>query len=371
MILKKRVLLVGPINDQGLGGRFEEMRVWARLLEQENYEVNVFSMFNSRFSLENAQMHESVHLFFPTIWKLFPNLRQFILRAWGSKFFRTERNHFYNSERWRNFADSFHHIILFITHQSRELRIFEADLAVPVSIRFTGTIHDYLPLKNHGKQQYSAFRNYVIHAPELFPDFENGISKTYIDQTTLLEQTLLGLKVDSNLRVFAMIGLFMEVKKMEEIITLFSRLPDHTLILFGTGSLRATYQNRIDELDLSNVKIGGFIAPEKISDVYSKIDALIINSSEETGPMTGIEAMASGKIIFSRPVGAMRTRLNNSDLIYGIPEELFKKITKYSTFPPEKILEIKSDIRRRYLENYSNAQLKRQIVTMLDQSIRK
>ncbi len=363
--------MVGPINDRGLGGRFEEMKVWTRFLEEEDFEVSVFSMFNSQFGIEKAFMVESVHLAFPNYWRFLKGFRKILLRVWGSKLFREQRERYYYSNGWREFADSFHHIILFITYQSKELRIFESDLAVPVSLRFTGTVHDFSPLKDHGRLLINAPRDYVIHGPGLFRGFENGIIKVYIDQTTLAEKSLLDLELQSNLSVFAMIGLFMEVKQMEEIISLFAKLPQFTLILFGTGDLQNSYEERIEKLSLSNVKIGGFVAPEKISELYSQVDALIINSSEETGPMTGIEAMAAGKIIFSRPVGVMPDRLSDFELIYENLEDLFKMVIRYSELSAEKIIKLKSDIRNKYLENYSNSQLKKQIKNIVEQSPRK
>ncbi|SDA78007.1 Glycosyltransferase involved in cell wall bisynthesis [Algoriphagus alkaliphilus] len=365
--MKSKVLLVGPINDQGLGGRFEEMRVWARFLEQEQFEVSVFSMFNSRFGLENAIMVESVHLVFPTLWSWFPRLRNLVLRVWSSRFFRNQRNDFYNSEKWYAFAHSFNHLVLFITHQSKEIKIFESSLPVPVSIRFTGTVHDFSALKIHHKKLSSVARNYIIHAPGLFHGFENSIPKVFIDQTTLAEKSLLDLKIDSNLKIFAMIGLFMEVKQMEQVITVFANLPNLNLIIFGTGALQTSYQAKIDALGLSNVKIAGFIAPDQISQLYTQIDALIINSAEETGPMTGIEAMASGKLIFSRPVGAMRERLSDPEMIFDNTEDLTEKIRRFSILPPERIIEYKTTLRKRYLENYSNLEVKKQIKNMLEE----
>lgn len=142
--MKSKILLVGPINDQGIGGRFEEMRVWVRFLEEEQFNVSVFSMFNSRFGLENAKMVESVHLVFPNFWSWFPGLRNLILRVWSSRFFfETSGIIFMLQKKWLVFARSFNHIILFITHQSREIKIFDSSLPVAVSIRFTGTVHDF------------------------------------------------------------------------------------------------------------------------------------------------------------------------------------------------------------------------------------
>lgn len=371
MTLKQTVLFVGPINDQGLGGRFEEMRIWARFLEQEKVEVSVFSMFNSQFAMENARMFESAQLEFPTIWSRVPGFRKLLLRIWGAKIFRTKRDCFYSSNRFIAFAGSFDHIILFITHQSKEMKIFESTLPVPVSIRFTGTVHDSSKLQNHHTEFSKAPRNYVIHSPRLLKRVENSIPKVYIDQTSLSEKSLLELELDSNLKVFAMIGLFMEVKQMEEVINVFDRLPNLNLVIFGTGSLQGSFQAKIDKLSLDNVKIAGFVPPDQIAGLYSQIDALIINSSEETGPMTGIEAMAAGKFILSRPVGAMQERLNDEDLIFDDLEVLVEKINKFVAMSSEKIVEKKLALRTRYQENYSNLRLKNQIIRFLEEGKRK
>lgn len=355
--MKKKVLIVGPIHPLGLGGRFEEMKVWTNSLEELGCEITVFSMFNSKFSIGKANMFESGSLMFPVIWK-FPFLRQFIIRVCGSKFFKKFRDDFYHSKKWVDFSSSFDHIILFITHLSREIKIFESSSPIPISLRFTGTIPDFSIIQKHNQIFPLLLRNYVFHSSFLAKGLNTPIKKYFIDQTTLAESTLLNLPITSGRSVFGMIGLFMEVKKIDEIIRVFKDFPKLKLILFGSGELESTYLEIILAMKISNVEFAGFVPSSKIHEVYSRIDCLIINSTSETGPMTGIEAMAAGKLILSRPVGAMPDRINFDDLIYDSVVEFNNKIRNLLCFSDEKIVHIKNEFRRKYLMNYSNKELK-------------
>lgn len=363
----RRILLVGPINDQGKGGRFEEMRLWGKfLLELEN-EVVVFSMFNSHFPIENATMIESAILNWPRIWSNFPYLRKFILRVWGSRIFKSKRDLFYESGVWKDFASTFDHILLFITHQSKEMSIFNLTIPATQSIRFTGTIHDFSVLNHQVNYPFLLKRNYVFHSPSLSKGLETTVTKYFIDQTTLAENQLLQIPLSGSFNIFAMIGLFMEVKQIEKVIHLFREFPSYKLILFGSGALQANFEKSIEEQKLTNVKIAGFFPPSRIDEVYAQIDCLIINSNEETGPMTGTEAMAAGKLILSRPVGAMSDRVEGLDLIYDSIADLRFKIKELEKKSDRELLQIKRTLRERYLERYSNKKLKAEIKSLIDQ----
>lgn len=361
----KRILLVGPINSQGLGGRFEEMKVWANCLTKGQYKVSVFSMFNSGFAVGRAEMYESLSLIWPNLWKNFSFLRNPLLRIWSSKWLKSKRDSFYCSDEWMQFASSFDHIILFITHNSRELQIFESGLKVPVSVRFTGTIHDFSALNKHQFLPAFPSRNYVFHSSFLTKNLQNSIPKVFIDQTTLAEKKLLGIKIDGHARIFGMIGLFMEVKQMDQVIRIFREFPQLRLVLYGTGALQSRFEELIRGMELKNVEIAGFVQPDRIDEIYSAIDCLIINSLEETGPMTGIEAMAAGKLILSRPIGAMPDRLEGEDLLYRDLDGLKTKLQTISQAKEQEIVEVKMALRAKYLEYYSIDKLQSAITTLV------
>lgn len=364
--MAKRILIVGPINNLGKGGRFEEMKLWEQFLEELQYNVAVFSMFNSNFQLGNAIMVESASLKWPRLWSNYPWLRGWMLRFWGSRAFKSKRDAFYDSKVWENFAASFDHILLFITHHSKEIKIFQSLLPVKVSIRFTGTIHKFSVLEHHKKLSSTLKRNYVFHSPFLSKGLDTPIPKHFIDQTTLAEQKLLEIPLTGSVKVFGMVGLFMEVKQMDQVVLLFKELSEFDLILFGSGPLQKDFEKLLQEEKLSNVKLAGFILPAEIHQVYSAIDCLIINSLEETGPMTGVEAMAAGRLILSRPVGAMPDRLVDMDLMYDSPSDLKDKIEEIGRKSDQELLQMKQKLRKNYLERYSNRKLKLEIKNLVD-----
>lgn len=58
----------------------------------------------------------------------------------------------------------------------------------------------------------------------------------------------------------------------------------------------------------TNCEYLGRFSSEEIDLFFNQIDVLVIPSLEESGPLVGLEAMASGKLILSTDVGAMKER---------------------------------------------------------------
>lgn len=363
---KIKVLFVGPINNTGAGGRFEEMKVWANSLGTSNVEVWVHSMFNSRFTVGKGKMIESVEIEFGFFRKIIPFFKPLIRRIWASKFFKGKRENFYLSKSWFSFASSFDKIILFINDSSKERLIFESDLKSSISIRYTGIIHNFDKIELDGKRLLDFSRSYIFHDQALLKGYKPSLKTYFIDQTVLKEKSLLSLPITTNVSVFGMVGLFMTVKQISYVIKAFKYFPELELLLYGEGELKFEYESLIKELKIVNVKFQGYFVAEEIEKVYSGFDCLIINSSEETGPMTGVEAMAAGKLILSRPVGAMETRLNNSELVFNTESELIDLLKKINAWTSEKVKSEKVALRNRYLDKYSNESIRSQILSCLE-----
>lgn len=360
------VLLVGPINSSGVGGRFEEMKVWANSLESPNSEVWVHSMFNSKFKVGNGHMIESVEIKFKSL-RSFPSfLKPLLIRIWTSKFFKSKRDNFYLSKSWISFASSFDWIILFINDTSKERLIFESGLTTRIAIRYTGILRNFQKLEVDSKRLNDFSRVYIFHDKALLKGYKPVLNTYFIDQTVIKEKSLLNLTITPNVRVFGMVGLFMTVKQISQVIIVFKSFPKFELFLYGKGELKSEYENLINELKISNVKFKGFFAAEEIENVYIGFDCLIINSLNETGPMTGVEAMAAGKLILSRPVGAMETRLNNSELLFNTDSELIDLLNKINSWTSEKVKSEKVALRNRYLDIYSNESIRNQILSCLE-----
>ncbi|WP_339704681.1 glycosyltransferase family 4 protein [Algoriphagus aquimarinus] len=359
MIKGKKILLVGPLNAAGVGGRLEEMKVWANALILADCEVSVFSMFNANSYFGSIPVYESLDILTPFSPKSL--LGKLALRIWGSKPFKRHRDNFYLSRKWESFSTRFDHIILFITDSSRERLIFESSSQTSVLIRFTGTIFDFTNLKRDAGLISLPYRKYVFHDPALLFGYSPAIPTHFVDQTVIEEEKLLQIPITSSLATFAMIGLFMEVKQVEEVILKFAQFPDLKLLIFGKGELESVYEKLIAQNKLSNVEIRGFYPSSQMEQMYSQFDALIINSTEETGPMTGVEAMAAGKIILSKRIGAMAGRLADEQLLVDANNSLENAIESLVKAEKDTIIEIRTRLRNRYIESYSNESISNKI----------
>ncbi|MBN7817572.1 glycosyltransferase family 4 protein [Algoriphagus pacificus] len=363
--IQKKILLVGPLNEQGVGGRLEEMKVWARALDTHGAIVEVFSRFNSGHYFDHVKVWESAHIIFGKKIDRIPALKSLLIRVWASKFLKGRRELFFKSSSWNRFANGFDGIILFINDSSSEREIFESSLDLPIYIRFTGTLKNFDTLVKDGLNLNLTKRAYIFHDPNLLRDFIPTLPHYFIDQTAIQEEKLLKVPIDQKCQVFAMIGLFMEVKQVEEVIQTFANFPKLRLLLFGKGELESSYKKIIQRNSINNVEIRGFFPAQTMEMMFYEFDSLIINSSEETGPMTGVEAMAAGKIIISTRVGAMPGRLNNDFFIISPSNSLSDIIENLGTFKPQKIEREKMRLRNKYLENYSTNAISKQIADLI------
>ncbi|WP_425639518.1 glycosyltransferase family 4 protein [Algoriphagus yeomjeoni] len=361
----KKVLLVGPLNKDAVGGRLEEMKVWARSLEDHGAHVEVFTRFNSGPFFGNIPVWESAHLVFGK--RLFRNsfIKKTLLRIWGSSILKTKRDAIFTTNVWSRFVSDFDCVILFITDTSLERSIFELPLNVPVFIRYTGLLRSFESLLRDGAKLDGFNRAYIFHDKNLLKEFKPSLPFHFIDQTAIQEKKLLSIPIRPQCKIFAMIGLFMEVKQVEQVIETFIEFPDLKLLLFGKGELESSYSQLIETNKLDNVELRGFFPADEMDKMFQEFDALIINSSEETGPMTGVEAMAAGKLIISSSVGAMPGRLDNTKFITGKSNTLSSVLTEIGELSTEDISAEKHRLRKKYLKNCSNEAISRKIADLI------
>lgn len=352
MSQRKKILLIGPLNSAGVGGRLEEMKVWANALRLADCNVSVFSMFNAHPYFGSIPVYESIDILTPL--SSYPLLRKLLLRVWGSKLFKKLRDNFYFSEKWESFSNKFDHIVLFITDSSRERLIFDSPSLASVFIRFTGTISNFSNLNRDAHRSSVLNRKYIFHDPALLFGFKPAIPTYFVDQTAISEIELLQIPVSTSITTFAMVGLFMEVKQVEEVILKFAQFPELKLLIFGQGELESNYRELITQNKLTNVEIRGFFPSSIMVQMYIEFDALIINSIEETGPMTGVEAMAAGKCIISTDVGAMRGRIINDFWIIDDTNTLSQVLFNLRNTSKEQISVERNRLRNRYITDYSN-----------------
>ena len=101
--------------------------------------------------------------------------------------------------------------------------------------------------------------------------------------------------------------LFVDVARLTSQIS-----PKARFVMAGDGELRATVENRLNEMGLSSAvtRIGW---QTDLSDFYADIDLLVLTSRHEGTPLALLEAMASGKPFVTTDVGGIR------DLMAGTP----------------------------------------------------
>jgi glycosyltransferase involved in cell wall biosynthesis len=115
------------------------------------------------------------------------------------------------------------------------------------------------------------------------------------------------------------------------------------------------------------------VIPENLEAYYKQIDVLIIPSLEEAGPLVGVEAMAAGKIILSTRVGAMEDRLIGTENNFWfdiIKTDSLKSLVKLISNKDEaQIVNIRKDVRRHYLENYSVNKISKTYIEAFDKRL--
>jgi glycosyltransferase involved in cell wall biosynthesis len=93
-------------------------------------------------------------------------------------------------------------------------------------------------------------------------------------------------------------------------------MPALRLKIAGRGAQEAAMRSLVGELRLGDSVEFLSNVSDRVS-FFEAIDAFVIASEEEGGPITGVEAMAAGLPIVTTPVGAMPERLkNNSEALF-------------------------------------------------------
>ncbi|MBZ9632355.1 glycosyltransferase [Salegentibacter sp. LM13S] len=109
--------------------------------------------------------------------------------------------------------------------------------------------------------------------------------------------------------------------------------------------------NLEEEITLINKSI----PPNQSHEFYGKISFFLITSKHETGPMTGLEAIAAGVPVLSYNVGAMKERLSrHSYLVVENFQELIGLATQLITLEEKDYKSLAHSLRQHYKSECSN-----------------
>ncbi len=363
--MKKKVLIIGPISD--FGGREIMTNLLASALK-EIYDIKVFSTI-SMTKNSSALQHISHSQWDTASAILFRNNLVLKLTSLFTKAInkRKEPAHFFIKNRFTkpyfNFNELYKSVI--------KKEILNCDIVIYSDeiygkwlsdiVNTSAEKHKKLLLILTGKvreipeELKQLDLNILAHSKQNFKKFEtcSNINKINVDQTTFHEKALLGLDIQSFASItYGYIGRFNDEKGFLELLEAF-KINNKKIVFAGNGThlealLEACKTHK-------NITYLGQLNANQLTEFYSQIDVVLIPSFEEGGPIVGVEAMASGKLIISTKVGAMEERLaqTKNDFWFSHEEKssLPDAINRVEALSIEDRMMIRKEVRDIYIKN--------------------
>lgn len=141
--------------------------------------------------------------------------------------------------------------------------------------------------------------------PERVRVLRNGVD---LDLFRPVDRIAARQRLDITGPTFLMVGQLIERKGVDLAIRALPLLPEHTLLLAGTGPLRASLQRLAEATGVAGrVRFLGQVPHAALPSLYGAADALVLASSREGWPNVLLEAMACGTPVLAAP-------------IWGVPE---------------------------------------------------
>lgn len=362
----KKVLFTGPIG--GIYGRDVEANLVAKALEN-HYDLNFFStgsISKNPVCIENIKNAKISSLRYQYLKN--PVLYFFAFVSWLMNKFDKRLEDFSKNKVNAKLINKYNWDLKFLENQIKDkdlvicfVQISSSYLKeiieicnrfnVKIIIRTTGQIKD-CPIECKLIELVDLFihhsisnkKNLEIHCKHNFE---------IIDQASTLEDKLLKIKPISKSEEFILgyLGRLEHGKGIIEIIDVAIKL-SIKLIIAGDGVLREEIKKRIKSSE--NIKYIGYLEQKEIDKFFKNINVFLINSKNETGPLTGLEAMCASCFLISKKVGSMTTRLSGSKNIWIENENGLKNAINELMFLDRNLV-IKQCIENRniYVKNYS------------------
>lgn len=227
---------------------------------------------------------------------------------------------------------------------------------IPVYFRTTGQIKSH-ELSEQNKQWLSKVTTFIHHSEKNLQSIQHFLpssTHTLIDQNAYDEQRFLGLPLlQTQVKQFYCISRLSPLKRTRQILQAFLDLkhPLTELHIYGDGEEETLLKQ--EAKGCKNIYFHGAVQFKDVHKAHGSHDCLIIASTIEAGPYTGVEAMAAGRLIISSHVGAMNSRLPEYPFFYdGTVAHLVKKMRELINQSATKNQELATNLRRRYTENY-------------------
>jgi len=385
--MKKKILIIGPIGD--FGGRELEVGFIANSLEN-NFEVTICSTgdLTVKSQVFDFVKKEQVCLvkriaFQNNLILKITSLLSFIKNKgkFPAYFFinnEVNRRYFNVDEKIKKEIKNIiaKHDLVIICAQLSSNYIEEIINCSylnekPVFFRTTGAIKKTTNINLDYLKRVTRF----IHHSEINAEKLNSqmlLPYTIIDQCAFNESKFLKVgNVNDKVKTFVTISRLVKEKNIDVIINAFNRINDYSFKLYIVGD--GPEVNSLKQMAKRNPSIifTGFTPNQELDRLLTLSDVLIVSHyDEETGPLTGIEAMASGRLIISAKTGAMMERLPSNPFWFdNDTDSLLNQINKVFALDEDEIIRLSKQNRDRYVKYYSREKISKQYLELVKNNL--
>ncbi|WP_264566713.1 glycosyltransferase family 4 protein [Flavobacterium sp. N3904] len=201
---------------------------------------------------------------------------------------------------------------------------------------------------------------FIHHSQNNAKQIENKRKHKFviIDQCAYNEIDLLQIPlVNHEVKKFLTLARLEKEKNVDEVIKAFLKVKGDDDVLYVVGDGTEIQNLKKIAKNEKSVIFTGFIKNHDLHQYFSEVDCIIIPYYKfETGPLTGIEAMASARIIISARTGAMPERMkgtmNNFWFDYNNFESFKKVFLEVKSLNEIQINEISKNLKEKYKMEY-------------------
>jgi len=387
--MKQNLLIIGPIGD--IGGRELETGFIANTLNKD-YNVNIISTANYTSKsqifdfVSKAQIVNLNQLVFnQNLWFKLLAVFSHLKSSKKGTVLDYASNSLAKKTGYRNYAlrqikkkiDNADAVIVCAQISSNyinEVIEYASSKQKPTLFRTTSTIKHSDVNHKEWLEKVTLFTHHSLSNANRLAFLDNH-NYWLIDQCTFKEADMLKIEHANKFRSLLYIGRLSSEKGISELVGFFkNNQTDLNLKIIGDGQLYNELKNECSQL--KNVELLGFLNQDEILDYIYQSDTIIIPSHEESGPLVGLEAMVSARLVISTNVGAMPDRLSGCKNQFWFDinnlntlENLLKEVKDLDS---SKIEEITIENRKRYIEKYKKdvieSQYKNVIFNLLNKS---
>lgn len=377
----KKIVLFGPFGP--FGGRELEASFIASVLSS-HYEVDICtsSSVTKKSQLFDFNKKQKVFSIKDLLCQRYFNIRILALVSYFKNHFKGVLNSYANNIFAKRYLDYDKKVNIVLNDL-----ILEYDVVLICAQLCSGLIDDVISIANNNNKKV-IFRTtgtitsidfdfidkvdcFIHHSVNNAQKIESYRKHNFviIDQCAYDEERLLTIPYSQNdVKTFLTISRLVEEKNIDKVIKAFQktkRIGDK-LFVVGNG---AAYDELIKIADADeDIIFTGFVSNKDLYKYFSLVDCVIISHFEfETGPLTGIEAMACARLIISAQTGAMKERLPfNKFWFNNTIEEIAEQINLVKELDASQVSEISKKNRDKYLEEYSIKKIEQKYLNVID-----